>query len=106
MPRGQGVTRTPQDCQQYAQQSRRRSIPDRRGHAGNLPQAPAVMYGMKISFLIHNAYGIGGTIATTFNLARALADRHEVEIISALRNRERPSLTPDPRVRLRPLVDL
>ncbi|MFF1920280.1 glycosyltransferase family 4 protein [Streptomyces sp. NPDC058221] len=61
---------------------------------------------MKISFLIHNAYGIGGTIATTFNLARALADRHDVEIISALRNRERPSLTPDPRVRLRPLVDL
>ncbi|MEU8700935.1 glycosyltransferase family 4 protein [Streptomyces sp. NPDC048680] len=61
---------------------------------------------MKISFLLHNAYGIGGTIATTFNLARALADRHDVEIISALRNREEPRLTPDPRVRLRPLVDL
>ncbi|WP_406100394.1 glycosyltransferase family 4 protein [Streptomyces sp. NBC_01013] len=61
---------------------------------------------MKISFLIHNAYGIGGTITTTFNLARALADRHDVEIISALRTRERPNLTPDPRVRLRPLVDL
>lgn len=64
------------------------------------------MHGMKISFLIHNAYGIGGTITTTFNLARALADRHDVEIISALRHRERPNLTPDPRVRLRPLVDL
>ncbi|RPK68422.1 putative poly(glycerol-phosphate) alpha-glucosyltransferase [Streptomyces sp. ADI96-02] len=61
---------------------------------------------MKISFLLHNAYGIGGTITTTFNLARALADRHDVEIISALRHRERPNLTPDPRVRLRPLVDL
>ncbi|WP_406458830.1 glycosyltransferase family 4 protein [Streptomyces sp. NBC_00876] len=61
---------------------------------------------MKISFLIHNAYGIGGTITTTFNLARALADRHGVEIISALRNRERPSLALDPRVRLRPLVDV
>ncbi|MFD8687447.1 glycosyltransferase family 4 protein [Streptomyces sp. NPDC059651] len=61
---------------------------------------------MKISFLIHNAYGIGGTITTTFNLARALADRHDVEIISVLRTRERPNLTPDPRVRLRPLVDL
>ncbi|MGC5039034.1 MULTISPECIES: glycosyltransferase family 4 protein [unclassified Streptomyces] len=61
---------------------------------------------MKISFLIHNAYGIGGTITTTFNLARALAARHDVEIVSALRHREDPNLTPDPRVRLRALVDL
>ncbi|MGQ4489290.1 glycosyltransferase family 4 protein [Streptomyces sp. SAS_281] len=61
---------------------------------------------MRISFLIHNAYAIGGTITTTFNLARALADRHDVEIISVLRSRERPSLALDPRVRLRPLVDL
>ncbi|KDN77590.1 glycosyl transferase [Streptomyces olindensis] len=61
---------------------------------------------MKISFLIHNAYGIGGTITTTFNLAGALAERHDVEIVSALRHREHPTLTPDPRVRLRALVDL
>src|SRR3954451_12176659 len=61
---------------------------------------------MKISFLIHNAYGIGGTITTTFNLATALAERHTVEIVSALRTRERPTLGLDPRVSLRPLVDL
>ncbi|MFE9029475.1 glycosyltransferase family 4 protein [Streptomyces iakyrus] len=61
---------------------------------------------MKISFLIHNAYGIGGTITTTFNLAGALAERHDVEIVSALRHREHPNLVPDPRVRLRALVDL
>jgi glycosyltransferase involved in cell wall biosynthesis len=61
---------------------------------------------MKISFLIHNAYGIGGTITTTFNLAGALAERHDVEIVSALRHREDPNLTPHPRVRLRSLVDL
>ncbi|MFF8974747.1 glycosyltransferase family 4 protein [Streptomyces sp. NPDC014995] len=61
---------------------------------------------MKISFLIHNAYGIGGTITTTFNLAQALAERHEVEIVSVLRHRERPNFTLDPRVLLRPLVDL
>ncbi|MFE9023473.1 glycosyltransferase family 4 protein [Streptomyces sp. NPDC007808] len=61
---------------------------------------------MKISFLLHNAYGIGGTITTTFNLAHALAERHEVEIVSALRHRERPNLTLDPKVALRPLVDL
>ncbi|MFJ9817438.1 glycosyltransferase family 4 protein [Streptomyces sp. NPDC101151] len=61
---------------------------------------------MKISFLLHNAYGIGGTITTTFNLAQALAERHDVEIVSVLRHRKRPHLTPDPRVRLRHLVDL
>ncbi|MFG2132968.1 glycosyltransferase family 4 protein [Streptomyces sp. NPDC048751] len=61
---------------------------------------------MKISFLIHNAYGIGGTITTTFNLAHALAERHEVEIVSVLRHREHPNLTLDPRVSLRALVDL
>lgn len=61
---------------------------------------------MKISFLIHNAYGIGGTIATTFNLAAALAERHDVEIVSVLRHREHPHLTAHPGVRLRALVDL
>ncbi|MFF0156953.1 glycosyltransferase family 4 protein [Streptomyces sp. NPDC005263] len=61
---------------------------------------------MKISFLLHNAYGIGGTITTTFNLAQALAERHDVEIVSVLRHREHPSFTLDPRVSLRPLVDL
>ncbi|MET7456033.1 glycosyltransferase family 4 protein [Streptomyces sp. NPDC005574] len=61
---------------------------------------------MKISFLLHNAYGIGGTITTTFNLAQALAERHEVEIVSVLRHRARPDFTLDPRVSLRPLVDL
>ncbi|MGV9342495.1 glycosyltransferase family 4 protein [Streptomyces sp. NPDC003688] len=61
---------------------------------------------MKIAFLLHTAYGIGGTITTTFNLAAALAERHDVEIVSVLRGRDNPLLTPDPRVRLRPLVDL
>ncbi|MEU6815375.1 glycosyltransferase family 4 protein [Streptomyces sp. NPDC046860] len=61
---------------------------------------------MKISFLLHSAYAIGGTITTTFNLAGALAERHDVEIVSVFRNRERPTFTLDPRVRLRPLVDL
>lgn len=53
---------------------------------------------MKISFLLHNAYGIGGTITTTFNLAQAFAERHEVEIVSALRHREHPNFALDPRV--------
>ncbi|MFF4535443.1 glycosyltransferase family 4 protein [Streptomyces aureus] len=61
---------------------------------------------MKISFLLHNAYGIGGTISTTFNLARALTARHEVEIVSVLRHREHPTLSLDPGVALGSLVDL
>jgi glycosyltransferase involved in cell wall biosynthesis len=61
---------------------------------------------MKISFLLHNGYGIGGTIRTTFNLAQALAERHQVEIVSVHRHREQPTFALDPRVRLRALVDL
>ncbi|MGW4821542.1 glycosyltransferase family 4 protein [Streptomyces sp. NPDC004227] len=60
---------------------------------------------MKITFLIHNVYGIGGTIRTTLNLAAALADRHEVTIVSMLRQRARPRFAIDPRVTLVPLVD-
>ncbi|GAA2624259.1 glycosyltransferase family 4 protein [Streptomyces vastus] len=61
---------------------------------------------MHISFLIHNAYGIGGTIRTTFNLAGTLAEQHDVEIVSVFRHRDEPVFAPDPRVRLRHLVDL
>ncbi|MEU2769601.1 glycosyltransferase [Streptomyces diastaticus] len=61
---------------------------------------------MRISFLIHNAYGLGGTIRATHNLAAGLAAQHEVEIVSVFRHRERPFLGHDPRVTLRHLVDL
>ncbi|MFI9079299.1 glycosyltransferase family 4 protein [Streptomyces sioyaensis] len=61
---------------------------------------------MHISFLIHNAYGIGGTIRTTFNLARTLAEQHDVEIVSVLRHRDAPVFDLGPRVALRHLVDL
>ncbi|AGP59957.1 glycosyltransferase family 4 protein [Streptomyces rapamycinicus] len=61
---------------------------------------------MKITFLIHNVYAIGGTIRTTLNLAAALADRHEVTIVSMLRHRTRPRFVIDPRVTVVPLVDI
>jgi glycosyltransferase involved in cell wall biosynthesis len=61
---------------------------------------------MHISFLLHNAYGIGGTIRTTFNLAGALAGHHDVEIVSVFRHREEPALRAPPGVGLRHLVDL
>ncbi|MEE1752425.1 glycosyltransferase family 4 protein [Streptomyces sp. SP18CS02] len=61
---------------------------------------------MHISFLLHNAYGIGGTIRTTFNLAQTLAERHDVEIVSVFRHREEPTLGAPRGVTMRHLVDL
>ncbi|CAM5540524.1 Glycosyltransferase family 4 protein OS=Streptomyces alboniger OX=132473 GN=CP975_07235 PE=4 SV=1 [Streptomyces alboniger] len=61
---------------------------------------------MHISFLIHNAYGIGGTIRTTYNLANTLAQQHDVEVVSVFRHRDEPVFAPDQRVRLSHLVDL
>ncbi|MFE1786562.1 glycosyltransferase, partial [Streptomyces sp. NPDC059506] len=61
---------------------------------------------MHISFLIHNGYGIGGTIRTTFTLARTLAEHHDVEIVSVFRHRDTPVFDLGPGVRLRHLVDM
>ncbi|MBT2443992.1 glycosyltransferase [Streptomyces sp. ISL-36] len=61
---------------------------------------------MRISFLLHNAYHIGGTIRTTFTLAQVLAERHEVEIVSVFRHRDEPILGTPTGVTLRHLVDL
>ncbi|MGY1436079.1 glycosyltransferase family 4 protein [Streptomyces reniochalinae] len=61
---------------------------------------------MKIVFLLDNAYGIGGTIRSTVNLSGALADRHQVEVVSLRRSRQEPALSFDPRVRLTSLIDL
>ncbi|GIH93031.1 glycosyltransferase family 4 protein [Planobispora siamensis] len=61
---------------------------------------------MKVSFLILNAYGMGGTIRATFDLATELSDRHEVEVISVFQHADRPFLPLGPKVRLRSLVDL
>ncbi|MEV0926580.1 glycosyltransferase family 4 protein [Streptomyces spongiicola] len=60
---------------------------------------------MKVSFLIHTIYGIGGTIRTTVNLAEELAGRHEVEIVSVFRHRDEPLFAIDPRITVVPLVD-
>ncbi|WP_369208284.1 glycosyltransferase family 4 protein [Streptomyces sp. PU-14G] len=61
---------------------------------------------MHISFLIFSAYGMGGTVRTTFNLAQALAEQHEVEVVSVFRYRDRPFFEPGNGVRLSSLVDM
>ncbi|MEU4827228.1 glycosyltransferase family 4 protein [Actinomadura sp. NPDC023710] len=61
---------------------------------------------MKITFLLHSAYGMGGTFRSNIVLANYLAERHQVEIVTVLRTRESPFYPVDPRVGLRTLVDV
>jgi hypothetical protein len=61
---------------------------------------------MKIAFLLHSAFGIGGTIRTVLTQAESLASRHEVELVSVFRSRDVPRLGLAPTVRLSALVDL
>lgn len=61
---------------------------------------------MKISFLINNIYGIGGTNRTVINLAEALCVHHEVEIVSVFRRATAPKFEISPRIAVRALVDL
>ncbi|MFD6153290.1 glycosyltransferase [Streptomyces sp. NPDC060243] len=61
---------------------------------------------MRIAFLIHNAYGIGATIRGTAHLSAALAERHDVEVMSVHRVADTPALPFDPRVRLSSLIDM
>ncbi|MFJ6796796.1 glycosyltransferase family 4 protein [Streptomyces sp. NPDC091268] len=61
---------------------------------------------MKISFLINNIYGIGGTNRTVINLAEALSADHEVEIVSVFQRTAGPKFEISPQVTVRPLVDL
>ncbi|MFK8907872.1 glycosyltransferase [Streptomyces sp. YS-3] len=60
---------------------------------------------MKITFLLQNAYGIGGTIRATFNAASALSEQHDVEIASVWRTLDAPCLALGGKVRLTPLID-
>ncbi|WP_083787092.1 glycosyltransferase family 4 protein [Stackebrandtia nassauensis] len=62
---------------------------------------------MKITFLVHSLYSLGGTIRTTLNTASALLDRgHDVEIVSVFRRRSKPLFPLDPRLTVRTLVDV
>jgi glycosyltransferase involved in cell wall biosynthesis len=58
-----------------------------------------------ITFLLMNAFSMGGTIRTTYNVAAALAERHHVEIVSVYRRRAGARFAVDPRVTVRVLSD-
>ena len=57
--------------------------------AGVLPSRGAPEPG-PVRFLLAHAWGFGGTIRTTLNLAGELAARHDVEVVSVLRRRDEP----------------
>lgn len=58
-----------------------------------------------ITYLLMNAFSMGGTIRTTYNIAAALAERHQVEIVSVYRRRAGSRFAVDPRVTMRVLSD-
>lgn len=62
---------------------------------------------MKIRFLMHRVYGGGGGVLTVVrNLAAELAVRHEVEIVSVLREADEPVHPLPAGVAVRPLTDV
>ncbi|MCP2335346.1 glycosyltransferase family 4 protein [Actinomadura rupiterrae] len=61
---------------------------------------------MKLTYLIYNAFGVGGTVRTVFNQANTMVERgHDVEIATMLRYHEEPPFPLDDRVRVTALVD-
>ena len=60
--------------------------------AAGLPRARGSAGRDKVRILVLHAYGLGGTVRTSFNLAEGLSARHGVELISMIRRREEPFL--------------
>ncbi|MFE5256220.1 glycosyltransferase family 4 protein [Streptomyces coelicoflavus] len=61
---------------------------------------------MKIAFLVRDLCHMGGVVSATQNLAGALAERHDVEIVALRKVRDESYFPLDPRVRVRALTDM
>ncbi len=59
----------------------------------------------RVRVLLLHAYGMGGTIRTTINLAEGLALHHRVELVSLVRRRHRPFFTMPSHVEVHDVVD-
>ena len=61
---------------------------------------------LKITFLVYNIYGMGGTVRTVANTANYFASKdYKVEIISIRRTSEKPLFILNPKIKLTPLFD-
>ncbi|NHC42578.1 glycosyltransferase family 4 protein [Bacillus sp. MM2020_1] len=61
---------------------------------------------MKITFLVYNIYGMGGTVRTVANTANYFASKnYTVEIISIRRTSEKPLFILNPKIKLTSLFD-
>jgi len=68
-------------------------------------EPPPGMPPRPVRFLLLHAWGVGGTIRTTFTTAAHLSATHDVEVVSVLRGEVEPGMTVPAGVRLRPLHD-
>lgn len=59
----------------------------------------------RVRVLLLHAYGMGGTIRTTINLAEGLALHHRVELVSVVRRRHTPFFAMPSHVEVRDVVD-
>ncbi len=59
----------------------------------------------RVRVLLLHAYGMGGTVRTTVNLAEGLALHHRVELVSVVRRRERPFFEMPAHAEVSDLVD-
>jgi glycosyltransferase involved in cell wall biosynthesis len=59
----------------------------------------------RVRVLLLHAYGMGGTIRTTVNLAEGLALHHRVELVSVVRRRQQPFFALPAHVDVRDVVD-
>ena len=60
---------------------------------------------MRIRYLLMNGFSTGGTVRTTLQTAAALAERHDVEVVSIYKRRDDAAIAHDPALRVRVLVD-
>ncbi|MEU6711115.1 glycosyltransferase [Nonomuraea sp. NPDC046802] len=60
---------------------------------------------MKVSLVLASAYAMRGDVRATLNLATALSRRHDVEVISVRRQKEKPFFPIGPNVAMRSVID-